>query len=105
VGIDFAAEGLLDGLGGEARAARLELLEQLTAEGVGIEELRAAGRDGRLLYVGAERAMGGEARYSLREVGEILQMYAGWGMRGSFVPYDEVYEEPAIEVRKPKRGR
>jgi adenylate cyclase len=70
VGIDFAAEGLLDGLGGEARAARLELLEQLTAEGVGIEELRAAGRDGRLLYVGAERAMGGEARYSLREVGE-----------------------------------
>lgn len=25
--------------------------------------------------------------------------------RDAFVPADEVYEEPAIEVRKPKRGR
>jgi adenylate cyclase len=70
VGTDFDAEGLLDGLDGAAREARLELLEQLEAEGVSLEELRAASRDGRLLFVGAERAMGGQARYSTREVGE-----------------------------------
>jgi adenylate cyclase len=70
VGIDFAAEGLLDGLQGEDRAARLELLEQLAADGIALEELRAATRDGRLLFVAAERVVGGEPRYSMRQVGE-----------------------------------
>jgi adenylate cyclase len=70
VGIDFAAEGLLDGLQGDERATRLELLEQLTAEGVALEELRAATRDGRLLFVGAERMISGVPRYSSREVAE-----------------------------------
>lgn len=46
-----------------------------------------------------------DEEYSLQEFGEILSMYAGWGMRVAFVPDDELYEEPAIEVRKPKRGR
>ena len=38
--IDFAAEGLLDGLEGEQRAERLSLLEQFAAEGVPLAELR-----------------------------------------------------------------
>lgn len=46
-----------------------------------------------------------DEEYSLREFGEILSMYSGWGMRVTFVPDDEVHEEPEIEVRKPKRGR
>lgn len=70
MGIDFAAEGLLDGLEGDARVARLELLEQLAAEGVGLEDLRAATRDGRLVFVAAERVVGGVPRYSVREVAE-----------------------------------
>jgi adenylate cyclase len=70
VGIDFAAEGLLDGLEGEARAARLDLLEQLQADGVGLEELRTASRDGRLMFLLAERAVGGVPQYSTREVAE-----------------------------------
>jgi adenylate cyclase len=70
VGIDFAAEGLLDGLEGDARAARVELLEQLVADGIGLEELRNATRDGRIVFVGAERVVGGVPRYSTREVGE-----------------------------------
>jgi adenylate cyclase len=70
LGIDFAAEGLLDGLEGDARAARVELLEQLTAEGVALKDLRAATRDGRLVFLGAERVVGGIPRYSTREVGE-----------------------------------
>jgi adenylate cyclase len=70
VGIDFAAEGLLDGLQGENRAARLELLEQLAANRIALEELRAATRDGRLLFVAAERVVGAQPRYSMRQVGE-----------------------------------
>ena len=44
MGVDFAGEGLLDGLDGDARTARLELLERLEAEG---ETRRAAGRRAR----------------------------------------------------------
>jgi adenylate cyclase len=70
VGIDFAAEGLLDGLEGDDRATRLELLEQLSADGISLDELRAATRDGRLLFVGAERMISGIPRYSTRQVSE-----------------------------------
>jgi adenylate cyclase len=70
VGIDFGAEGLLDGLEGDARAARLELLEQLEADGASLEELRAASREGRLMFLPAERAIGGVPKYSTREVAE-----------------------------------
>jgi adenylate cyclase len=70
VGIDFAGEGLLDGLEGDERAARLELLEQLSSEGISLDELRAATRDGRLLFVGAERMVSGVPRYSIRQVAE-----------------------------------
>ena len=70
MGIDFAAEGLLDGLEGDDRATRLELLEQLSADGISLDELRAATRDGRLLFVGAERMVSGIPRYSTRQVSE-----------------------------------
>lgn len=46
-----------------------------------------------------------DEEYSLREFGQMLSMYAGWGMRVVFVPEGDVHEEPIIEVRKPKRGR
>jgi adenylate cyclase len=70
VGIDFGAEGLLDGLEGDARAARLELLELLEADGASLDELRAAAREGRLMFLPAERAIGGVPKYSTREVAE-----------------------------------
>jgi adenylate cyclase len=68
VGIDVEAEGLLEGLEGDAREARRELLERLDAEGVGVDELRAASGDGRVLFLAAERAVGGVPRFSAREV-------------------------------------
>jgi adenylate cyclase len=69
--IDFEAEGLLDGVEGEARAARLELLGKLAAEGVPLEELREAVEGGRLVLLPVERALAGEgARYTPREVAE-----------------------------------
>jgi hypothetical protein len=40
VGIDFQAEGLLEGVDGEACEARRALLEALAADGATLEELR-----------------------------------------------------------------
>jgi adenylate cyclase len=67
--IDYAAEGLLDDLEGEARAARLGLLEQLSDEGVTLGELRDAVAAGHLTLLPVERAIAGEGpRYSAREI-------------------------------------
>lgn len=69
--IDFEAEGLLDGVEGEARQARLELLERLAGEGVPLEELYEAVEGGRLVLLPVERALAGDgARYTPREVAE-----------------------------------
>lgn len=70
--IDFEAEGLLDGLEGQARADRLALLEQLAGEGVPLEELREAVAAGRLTLLPVERGIAGDgARYSPREIAEL----------------------------------
>jgi len=62
--IDFAAEGLLDGLDGEARAERLALLEQLTAEGVPMSELRRTTASGTVIFLPADRVIVGPERYT-----------------------------------------
>ncbi|HEX6227930.1 MAG TPA: adenylate cyclase regulatory domain-containing protein, partial [Solirubrobacterales bacterium] len=70
--IDFEAEGLLDGLEGEARGARLELLERLSAEGVPLDELRDAVAGARLTLLPVERALAGDGpRYTPREVSDL----------------------------------
>jgi adenylate cyclase len=67
--IDYAAEGLLDGLEGKARAARLDLLEQLGGEGLTLEELRDAVAAGHLTLLPVERAIAGDGpRYTVREI-------------------------------------
>src|SRR3954466_15760139 len=68
MGVDFASEGLLDGLHGEARTARLELLERLHAEGATIDELRAAAAAGLLVFLLAERLVDGPPRHRPRDV-------------------------------------
>jgi adenylate cyclase len=57
VAVDFAAEGLLDGVEGDPREARLRLLEELEREGVPLEELRAACEEGRLALLPLDRAL------------------------------------------------
>lgn len=70
--IDFEAEGLLDGLTGEPRRARLELLEQLSREGCSLDDLKEAVAAGRLTLLPVERALAGEGpRYTAREIAEI----------------------------------
>ena len=70
MGVDFTAEGMLDGLEGEPRAARLELLERLEAEGATLDELRDAVRDGLLVFLLAERLVDGPPRHRMRDVAE-----------------------------------
>lgn len=66
---DFEAEGLLDGLEGEAeRAARLSLLEELHADGVPLEELRQAAAEERLALLPVERVLAGESRYTAHDL-------------------------------------
>jgi adenylate cyclase len=72
-GIDFEAEGLLDGLDDAARQARLDLLERLSGEGCSLEELKEAVAAGRLTLLPVERALAGEGpRYTAREIAEIV---------------------------------
>jgi hypothetical protein len=40
---------------------------------------------------------------TMHEFGALLRVYAGWGMRISFVPEELIGEEPTLKVREPKR--
>lgn len=100
--IDFAAEGLLDDLEGEAREARLALLERLSEEGVPMEELRAAVAAGRISLLPVERAIAGDgARYSAREVAEMtgIDLELLRGFRAALgVPYGDPDEPIGTEA-------
>jgi adenylate cyclase len=72
VGIDFEAEGLLDGVeGDEARGARTELLQKLADDGVELDELKQACEEGRLVLLPVERALAGDGkRYTEEQIAE-----------------------------------
>jgi adenylate cyclase len=57
--VDAAAEGLLDGLAGEARAERERLLARLVADGFSADELRRAVKENRLALLPVDRVLGG----------------------------------------------
>jgi adenylate cyclase len=66
--IDFAAEGLLDGLDGQARDERATLLRQLAEEGVPLSELRRSTAAGSIVYLPADRVIVGSERYTAAEI-------------------------------------
>jgi adenylate cyclase len=66
--IDFAAEGLLDGLDGRARDERVALLRQLAGEGVPLSELRRSTAAGSIMYLPADRVIVGSERYTATEI-------------------------------------
>ncbi|MFL5826208.1 MAG: adenylate cyclase regulatory domain-containing protein [Thermoleophilaceae bacterium] len=69
--VDFESEGLLEGVDGDAREARRELLEKLLEEGVPLEELRQAVEEDRLVLLPVERELlGSGERLTGREVAE-----------------------------------
>jgi adenylate cyclase len=67
---DWVAEGLLEGLRGKDREARLTILRELHADGVPLEDLRKACKEARLMFLPVERALREVPRYSMREVAE-----------------------------------
>ena len=69
VGIDFQAEGLLDGA--DDREARLDLLRVLENEGFTLDELREAAANDRLALLPVERILAGDGpRYTQEELAE-----------------------------------
>ena len=68
--MDWAAEGLLEGLEGDAREARRELLDQLHEDGAGLDELRAAVAEDRLALLPVERELGGACDLTEKDVAE-----------------------------------
>jgi adenylate cyclase len=67
---DFAAEGLLQGLEGRQREARLRLLERLHEAGFTLEQLKEAVAQDRLVLLPAEHALGEQSHYTGRQISE-----------------------------------
>src|SRR3954451_13568258 len=69
--VDFDAEGLLGDLEGEAREARLALLNELADQGVSLDELKRAVEENRLVLLPVERVFEEDAHhYSAAEIAE-----------------------------------
>ena len=108
---DWEAEGLLEGLEGRHREARVMILRDLHADGVPLDELRQAVAEGRLMFLPVERALRQEPRYSAHEVAEksgldfdLLTMQ--WQALGLAIadPDDIVYGERDLEAAKRVRA-
>jgi adenylate cyclase len=69
--VDWQSEGMLEGLEEDARAARVRLLELLYSSGVSLEELKRAVSEDRLPLLPVERALTGDARYTLAEAAKL----------------------------------
>jgi adenylate cyclase len=105
--LDFAAEGLLDGLEGSARTERAALLTQLAGEGVSLSELRRSTASGTILYLAADRVIGGPERYTAAEVAErsgITEEFLVTARRAMGLPIPEpgeaVYTDAEIETAR-----
>jgi adenylate cyclase len=72
--IDFAAEGLLDGLDGSQRTERVALLAQLVADGVPLSELRRSTAAGTIMYLPADRVIVGSERYTAGEIARLSEV-------------------------------
>jgi adenylate cyclase len=102
---DWDAEGLLDGLDGADREARLAILRDLHADGVPLQELQKAVEENRLMFLPVERALREEPRYSAREVADrsgvdLEVLTQQWQALGLVVvdPDDVAYGERDLEA-------
>jgi adenylate cyclase len=66
----FTDAGLLEGLDGQEREARLALLSELAGEGFSIEDLKQAAAENRLALLPVDRVLGGEPTYTVGDVAE-----------------------------------
>ena len=92
MGIDFQAEGLLDGA--ENRDARLELLRTLENEGFTLEELREAAAHDRLALLPVERVLAGDGKLYTRN-----ELIEETGLDADFL--DEAARALGVPIREP----
>jgi adenylate cyclase len=107
--VDWEAEGLLEGLEGDARTARKRLLDELLDEGVELDELRTAVAEDRLALIPVERLLsGGDERLTLDEAAERAGVKADflardWRALGMALPADRdarIYTERDVEAAR-----
>jgi adenylate cyclase len=103
--MDYAAAGLLDGLKGQEREARVRLLDRLSAEGFGPDELKRAVAEDRLALLLVERVLAGncsandvEARTGL-EAGKILALRLALGLPEAGAE-DDVFSDADVEAAR-----
>jgi adenylate cyclase len=109
--LDWESEGLLEGLEGEEREARGELLDQLHDAGVDVEDLRAAVRDDRLALLPVELELRGDCDLTIGDLAErtgvsldmLREMRRGLGLPQ--VPEDEkAFGEDDVEAVEQLKG-
>jgi adenylate cyclase len=105
--IDFAAEGLLDGLEGSEREERLALLRRLAADGLPLAELRRASASGTLMFLPADRVIVGGERYTAAQVAELAGVdpdFLVMAQRAMGLPIpepgDAVYTDADVELSR-----
>ena len=104
---DWEGEGLLDGLQGKHREARLAILRDLHSDGVPLDELRRAVAEDRLMFLPVERALREEPRYTAREIAEksgigydlLTRQWQALGL-ATTEPDDLLYGERDLEAAK-----
>ena len=106
--IDFEAEGLLGDLDGEARDARLALLEDLHEQGVSLEELKQAADEHRVVLLPVERVFEqGHEHYTAQDIAEQAGLDHDFLLKllqalGAPLPEDDdrVFGEADVEAAK-----
>src|SRR3954452_3577099 len=74
--MDWEAEGLLEGLSGKERDARVALLELLISEGFGLEDIKRAHGEGELLFLLTSRAIDVRTEYTWDQLLERVNLPA-----------------------------
>ena len=103
--MDFDRAGLLEGLDGDDRAARLRLLESLAANGYTLKELKEAAAEERLALLPVERVLAGEytARDLERETNvpasTLLRIRRSLGLSDA-KPDEKIFAEADIEAAR-----
>jgi adenylate cyclase len=104
---DWEGEGLLNGLRGRDREARVAILRDLHADGVPLDELRRAAEEGRLMFLPVERALGEQPRYSAHDIAEksgidYELLTAQWQALGLAIadPEEVLYGDRDLEAAK-----
>jgi adenylate cyclase len=103
--MDFAAEGLLDGLEGEERDARTRLLERLAGDGLELDELKRAVAEDRLALLPVEQVLAGSC--SAKELEDrtalpadtILALRLALGLPEAG-PDDDVFTDADVEAAR-----